>query len=553
MLLAGPALSGGVNVFAFRASTGTLVGALNLPDYANIRKFVAVDGVLYAGVGRKPSVPADPSEKLGRVLRWTGSLAAPVIAFEEVGRMDSMAAELAVHEGRMFVTTWPDGELTGGAREAGLYMSPSIPAGGFVSSGIADWSKVWTASDYEPDPVTSATYGGGALASFEGYLYWGTMHVPSLSTLAHFQAYPDDRPSDSGGQLQWFTGSERAISIFRGRNFASATPLKEVVYGYPSMQVFVKSGSTPGSWTSQQNRMGPPRWGPAGFGNPLNNYTWSMAVSGGRLWVGTMDWSWLLASGVADGVASTSAQAAFPGSDGLVGADLWYFPAANSPAFPESTAGVGNPASYGIRNMVTGPNLYLGMANPMNLLTDPTVGPTGGWELLELVERAPNTRLGRLSTVYLDGGAEMTFCDVDRAGFTASRFLPLSSVLPRSVALPWRPKDVLLITSSADWRAASASDCGKNGLARISIPYTGLAESSRIYQLVWNPSLGSWAWEDITTSVSATAIEGGLTAEFLGILAVQTVPTIPTAGPAMVVGLFLCLGLAGLLGVRRRA
>lgn len=327
-----------------------------------------------------------------------------------------------------------------------------------------------------------------------------------------------------------------------------------MVYGYPAMPVFEKVGTSPGAWTTKPNKMGPPRWGPAGINNPLNNYTWSMAVSGGRLWVGTMDWSWLLASGVAvQGVSATSARAAFPGSDGLLGADLWYFASADSPAFPESTAGVGNPSSYGIRNMVVGPSLYLGMANPMNLLTDPSAGPTGGWELLEVTERAPNTAVGRSSSVVVEGGGRLTFCNVTRAGYTASRFVPLNSVLPPSAPLPWRPADVLLVTSSADWRDTPSSGCGATGgLARIFVPYSGLSESSRIFQLVWRPSAGAWAWENITTSVSDGGIQGALTSDFLGILAIRTVPQVPTVSPALLLLLGSLLGLTGLLPLVRR-
>lgn len=49
-------------------------------------------------------------------------------------------------------------------------------------------------------------------------------------------------------------------------------------------------------------------------------------------------------------------------------------------------SGLGNYLNYGIRNMVAdGSTLYLGMANPMNLRTDPDDDvPEGGWELIRL-------------------------------------------------------------------------------------------------------------------------------------------------------------------------
>lgn len=294
VLLAGPALSlsGGLNLFAFQASTGAFLGSTSLPSYNNIRKFVVVDGVLYAGVGTNQLPPA----KSGRVLRWQGSVATP-FAFVEVGILDSMASEIAEHDGRLFVTSWPNSELVGSV-EAGLYMSPPLPAGGFTAPAT-DWTKVWAASDYEADPVTASTYGGGALASFRGYLYWGTMHVPMVSTLAHFAAYPDTAPTDADEQLEWLLKSERAISIFRGKDFGTAQQDLDIVYGHADMPVYAA-----GAWQTQPNKMGEdPLWGEAGFNNPSNNYTWTMAVYDDRLWVGTMDWSWLLADGLASVIA----------------------------------------------------------------------------------------------------------------------------------------------------------------------------------------------------------------------------------------------------------
>jgi hypothetical protein len=67
------------------------------------------------------------------------------------------------------------------------------------------------------------------------------------------------------------------------------------------------------------------------------------------------------------------------------GADLWSFGSNGGPATPESLYGLGNYLNYGIRTMVpTNSTLYVGTANPMNLRTDPTNPPLGGYELLGL-------------------------------------------------------------------------------------------------------------------------------------------------------------------------
>ena len=66
------------------------------------------------------------------------------------------------------------------------------------------------------------------------------------------------------------------------------------------------------------------------------------------------------------------------------GADLFRFSPGSTPAQAVSRRGLGNPSTYGVRTMVSTPSrLYLGMANPMNLLAD------GGWELLSLRPSTP--------------------------------------------------------------------------------------------------------------------------------------------------------------------
>jgi hypothetical protein len=138
-------------------------------------------------------------------------------------------------------------------------------------------------------------------------------------------------------------------------------------------------------WQIVDNNMSQvPAYGSAGFGNFFNNYTWWMEVFDDRLFVGTMDFLYLGAAGIRD-------MFNFPDVltrtfERFYGADLWAFPSRRAPAAPVSMSGVGNFTNYGIRTMVTTPDaLYLGTANPMNLLTDPDDEmPDGGWELIRL-------------------------------------------------------------------------------------------------------------------------------------------------------------------------
>jgi len=370
VFLAGPSLLGGINLFAFNAKTRSYLGSINLPEYDNIRKWLVAGDALYTAVGNTGGG--------GSILRWTGSVTTPFL-FEKVGETDGAGAELAFHEGRIFVSTWP----TLGSSVAGLWMSPVVPPGGLGPAHAASWEKVWQVSDYEADPVTAATYGGGALESFDGYLYWGTMHVPFLAGVAHFNVY--GQPADGVEALTALLGTHRAISIFRGRDFGTAGEQVQLLYGMPMMPAYAPGDG----WKIVPNNMAQmPLYGLAGFGNFFNNYTWTMAVYHDQLMVGTMDWSIIFNEMLSPLLASILGYD--PGISlevptQFVGADLFRFPSSFSHAMPERLSGVGNYANYGIRTMITGDNeLFLGTANPMNLMTDPQGLMMGGWELLKL-------------------------------------------------------------------------------------------------------------------------------------------------------------------------
>ena len=390
IFLAGPAFGvGGLDVRLFAYKTdGTYLGSRLLstridnetyvPD--NIRKWLVANGELYTAVGRQGAG--------GRVLKWTGELddndLSKLWHFDVVGSLDGSGAELAFHEGRIFVSTWPDP----GSSMAGLYMSPmDVPASDGLPASLAEWTKVWQVDDYEPDTITAHTYGGGALASFDGYLYWGTMHVPLVSLAAYAQQGLS--PEEA---LEAFWGSYRAISIFRGTDFPG-TPDIDLVYGMPLLPKATQTGPGSYDWQLVPNNMGAlPMFGLSGFGNPFNNYTWAMQVFGDKLWIGTMDWSYLigdLAQGpltqlIEDQIGEPIPENLANLPNYFYGADLFCMTSSDAPALPLCLSGLGNYTNYGIRNMLADENrIYFGMANPMNLLTDNTDDlPEGGWELL---------------------------------------------------------------------------------------------------------------------------------------------------------------------------
>jgi len=199
------------------------------------------------------------------------------------------------------------------------------------------------------------------------------MHVPFLATEAHLNQY--GTPSEESAILATVLGSHRAISIFRGRHFGTPAQKLEVVYGESKLPAYVD-----GQWKILPTKMGNPLFGSSGFGNFWNNYTWTMGVYNKKLYVGTMDWSYL-ASDMLKSLVETRTKSpmvtklTLPGQ--IAGADLYSFSSKQEPASPVSLDGIGNPTNYGIRTMLTDDALYLGTANPMN------IHPKGGWELIK--------------------------------------------------------------------------------------------------------------------------------------------------------------------------
>ncbi len=304
-----------------------------------------------------------------------------------MGNIDGQAAELTEHDGKLFVSTWPT--FAGKATVfAGLWMSPEIPVGGLTSANVNDWEKVWTVTDYEPDMVVAATYGGGALKSFDGKLYWGTMHVPLTSAFAHFMTYPPQSLEDT---LTTILGTYRAISIFSGDDFGTPEEEIDLLYGNKMFPVYT-SGT---GWELKDNNMGEwPAFGPSGIWNLFNNYTWTMDTYKDELFIGTMDWSFLLLGNfpmdlLLQAFAMPEKDSGKPSKDFggfslpevFFGADLFRIPDANTFAVPVDISGVGNHLNYGIRTMLNDDdNLFLGTANPMNL------SPDGGWEIVKATQ-----------------------------------------------------------------------------------------------------------------------------------------------------------------------
>ncbi len=386
VFLAGPNIQDGINIFAFNGYTGAFISATIIDlGYSNVRQMlVASDGNMYMGLGGAESSMAMG----GAVIKWVPNLAAiaggdirTLFNFEFVGSgIDGEVVYLAEHDNRLFVDTWPDRNTAWphpANNTGGVWMSPQLPLN-TTSNANGAWEKLWTASDYDPDPLVASTIGGGAMASFDGWLYWGTMQVPGSAYNKYAILYGE--PSDDRDKRTVMENVWREISLFRGRNFGTANKEIELLYGGSTVFDNTPVGhyrvhQNGLNWTDQMNKMNQlPKYGSGGFGNTWNTYTWTMSVYNGDLYIGTMDFS--------ETVMEDEVYVKKYGYNhkSIYGGDLFKIESAAIDANPVSLDGLGNELNYGFRTMLNdGKNMFIGTANPSNLNPN-----AGGWELIKL-------------------------------------------------------------------------------------------------------------------------------------------------------------------------
>jgi len=365
--------SSNVVMFAFNAESKEYLGSMvfdgqggRMGPYINIRQWHAYNGQLYTGVATATG---------GQILRWTGDVDHP-FNFDIVGNVGGDPAYFTLHtDNRLYVSTWPVN--LNSPTMMSIWMSPALHGEPLqlTTTDATLWGKVWDLSQYEVEP--SAIQGGGAIASYGGYLYFGTMHVPGTGAVAFAQLY--GQPTD---EMAAFLGSYRPIAIFRSKGFTVKKPSVELLYGNTTLPKF---STKKNAWTLVSNNLRQKAlYGTAGFGNFFNNYTWAAEVYNNQLFFGTMDFSYLISDTSFQGlslqdlptVLQQEAQRSF-------GADLWYFTSTSKPAALINSNGMGNPTSYGIRNLAVGSgSMWVGMANPMNLRSNSEDNP-GGWKLIE--------------------------------------------------------------------------------------------------------------------------------------------------------------------------
>jgi hypothetical protein len=394
VFLGAPNRGDGIYLFAFNGRTGEFLHASELDlGYSSIRKmFAASDGNLYIGLGS-----AEASlEGGGAVVKWNGDPDAifsgdlsTLFDFEFVGlRLDGEAAFLTEHDNRLVVSTWPNRNLSfpavseNRANTAGIWQSPPLP---LTSASTGNWHKIWSAGEYEPDPLVASLYGGGTVKSFDGWLYWGTMHVPGFSYLKYTRNWGD--PSRDRDKSRLIHSTWRETSIFRARNLGTSRQEIQLLYGGSALFDDIRPGHYPvidgyGRWSididSEMNKMGlTPLYGRGGFGNEWNNYCWTMAIYDNHLYVGTMDYSWIVMEDEEDVRDNEYYRKS------VYGSDLWRFESSSIPAMPVSIDGMQNGLNYGVRSVVADDRyLYIGTGNQANL------SEAGGWELIKLTTKS---------------------------------------------------------------------------------------------------------------------------------------------------------------------
>ncbi|MBI1353686.1 MAG: hypothetical protein GC160_05015 [Acidobacteria bacterium] len=539
-MIGGPTLTGNVQLFFYRADTLAYLGTASLPGYNSIRRATIVNGELYLAMGKTSG---------GEVLRWTGSLSAAPCgscnSFEVVGEFDGLVAFIALHEDRLFASTWPAFDGTSVAK---VFMSRPLSGTPLTGSDSQGWTEVWRASDYDPDPLLAATYAGGAMASFDGYLFFGTMHLPDLGLGLFLGVHGS--PTTNEDMLATLYSTMRPTVMFRGKNFGTPQQEIDLAYGSKTLPVFIPQGEF-GQWIPLPNNMPAgkkaPLFGYSGYSNPYNHYTWTMRVWDNRLWIGTLDTLYSFEQGSAAALkllaeqpdvdpqmvqeVSDQVRDFFALQSLLRGGDLYYMTDGDAPAIPESISGIGNYTNWGVRNLLElDGDLVSAMANPSNLLGNPLdLLPEGGWELIRHQRRPNNTSLGSDVSVPLTGGVEANFCSIGRAGYTYVRSSPnflvpyeqdinmfiegITGQPPATEPGFAQPPAFSFVDSTAEWR----DSCAQPERAEVCLPIDPSALNPELRQLQFND--GEYEWVALESAVNGSQLCGEVTANYLGLFA----------------------------------
>lgn len=410
VFLSGPGMGGrpgeirGLRIFVFDGETNDYLGSAVLDSLLashrllpkNIRRCSRINGSVYLGLTAKDLT--DDGREMGLVLKWTGDRE-DLFSFQIVGRIGEPVDEICAHNNRLYLHTWPSVKMNEKDMDSAtiesvssIYMSSEVPATGLSEAQADGWKKVWDYSMYEPDEYTWKSYIGGEMLSYNGYLYFGTLHMPFANFLL-MELRNQEAPRWE--MLNALLGTHRACAIFRCSDFAGEQPDVDLVFGMEKLPVY---DAKTGKWSFRNNKLNKaPLSGPMGMWNPFNHYAWSMEELDGKLFFGTKSFFRMIPemlSSMSDrmiqrlqkridtdrysGCAIIDVNGLQVPADWVAG-DVFYLTADSNVPVPVTTNGFGNPYNYGMRCMTgIGDRLYVGTANPYNL------APEGGYELVEV-------------------------------------------------------------------------------------------------------------------------------------------------------------------------
>lgn len=415
---------GFLRFFAFNAREKRYLGSADFV-YDTARRMFSMqhpDGsnALYIFVGPDNTMGQAGTSK-GAFLRWVGTPENPFAGgdlngFDVVSdatlEQEGGMAEYAVSEdaeGRqiLIASSWahPFAVKDASKMGAGVFFTNPVPAAGFSKQDKASFRLAFRTDSFDADPVIGKTYENGAMTLHDGYLYWGTMHVAHSGGYDKLRAvYPEQfkdtqaAPMSDSLRRDLSEKSWRATHLFRIKLPITENARPELLYGDAQQWAFDPAKG----WELRPNSLGlKPKFGAAGFGNPLNVYTWTAISHQDKLLIGTFDlyggikdymdnatpdkalmplptglqmmqwpeayWKNLKANNPMAYAYAYAQRTAEPGT--LVeGADLIVIGKHNQKPRVLSRDGLGNPVTNGIRNaLLVGEELFLSTSCSGNL------------------------------------------------------------------------------------------------------------------------------------------------------------------------------------------
>jgi hypothetical protein len=257
-------------------------------------------------------------------------------------------------------------------------VHPSVWCSDDPASG--NWTKVM---DFTEPGLDSGNQGITMLCAFNNKLYVGT------SNKAGYQIYRSTTGAPAGnasweqivadGAGDRYNVNAQTMKVFNGMLYVASVSLP-FISGYDAFKGFelirvhanddwelVIGGPISVDPSPGYPRQDPISGLPAGFGNPLAFYGWSMEVYGGYLYLGTLDTSVFLRYLPLDEVDwPVDPEVITSITDAVLGCDLWRSKDGKTWS-PVTKNGFNTPENYGVRTMkATTKGLYLGTANPFD-------------------------------------------------------------------------------------------------------------------------------------------------------------------------------------------